>query len=39
MATLPKPPFPIDLSLDEELAAFETLKPRLRDVWGAITRF
>jgi PGM1 C-terminal domain len=33
---LPKPPFPCDLSLDEELAAFEALKPRLRDVWNAI---
>jgi hypothetical protein len=39
MTILPKPPFSIDLSLDEELAAFEALKPRLRDVWGAITRF
>jgi len=34
MTILPKPPFPIDLSPDEELAAFEALKPRLRDVWG-----
>ena len=34
---LPKPPFPCDLSLDEELAAFDALKPRLKDVWNAIT--
>ena len=30
---LPKPPFLADLSLDQELAAFERLKPRLADVW------
>lgn len=34
---IPKPPFPCDLSLEEELAAFESLKPRLAEVWSALT--
>src|SRR5690242_368445 len=34
---IPKPPFAHDLSLEEELAAFERLKPRLRDVWSTLT--
>ena len=34
---IPKPPFACDLSLDEELAAFELLKPRLAQVWSALT--
>ena len=34
--TLPKPPFALDLTLDQELAAFEALKPRLAHVWNAI---
>ena len=33
---IPQPPFASDLSLDEELAAFEKLKPRLADVWKAL---
>jgi hypothetical protein len=33
---IPKPPFPRDLSLEEEIAQFETLKPRLHDVWRFI---
>jgi hypothetical protein len=33
---LPKPPFPCDMSLDQELAIFEALKPRLIEVWSAI---
>jgi len=34
---IPKPPFACDLSPDEELAAFELLKPRLAEVWSAVT--
>jgi hypothetical protein len=34
---IPKPPFSCDLSLDEELGAFELLKPRLARVWSALT--
>ena len=34
---IPKPPFACDLSLDEELAAFELLKPRLAHIWSALT--
>ena len=33
---LPKPPFPCDLSLDQELTAFEALKPRLTAVWNTL---
>jgi hypothetical protein len=34
---IPKPPYACDLSLDEELASFERLKPRLAEVWSALT--
>ncbi len=34
---IPKPPFACDLSLDEELAAFERLKPRLAEIWSTLT--
>jgi hypothetical protein len=34
---IPKPPFACDLSLEDELAAFELLKPRLAQVWTALT--
>jgi hypothetical protein len=34
---IPKPPFASDLTLEQELAAFEALKPRLLDVWMSIT--
>jgi hypothetical protein len=33
---IPKPPFAGDLTLDEEIAAFEALKPRLTEVWDAL---
>ena len=33
---IPKPPFPCDLDLETEIAAFDALKPRLADLWGAI---
>lgn len=35
--TLPKPPYPWDLSLEEELRQFEILKPRLQSVWDSMT--
>ena len=34
---IPQPPFASHLTLEEELAAFEQLKPRLAGVWGLIT--
>jgi len=34
--TIPKPPFPGDLSIQEETALFDGLKPRLREVWDSI---
>jgi hypothetical protein len=34
---IPKPPFARDLSEVDELAQFERLKPRLRDLWNALT--
>lgn len=34
---IPRPPFSCDLSLDQELAAFERLKPRLGQIWSALT--
>jgi hypothetical protein len=34
---IPKPPFAGELSLDEELAAFERLKPRLEKLWNALS--
>lgn len=33
---LPKPPFVSDLTLEREIAEFETLKPRLAEVWDSI---
>ncbi|HYL06579.1 MAG TPA: peptide ligase PGM1-related protein [Thermoanaerobaculia bacterium] len=33
----PQPPFSSELTLDQEIAAFEQLKPRLRDVWETLT--
>jgi PGM1 C-terminal domain len=33
---IPKPPYSCDLTLEEELAAFEKLKPRLQEMWDAI---
>ena len=33
---IPKPPFPADLSLEEEIAHFERLKPRLLELWDTI---
>ncbi len=33
---IPKPPFAGDLTVEEEIAAFEALKPRLREVWEAL---
>jgi hypothetical protein len=33
----PKPPFPWDFDEQQEIAAFEALKPRLLDVWESIT--
>ena len=33
---IPHPPFASELSLERELAEFERLKPRLREVWNAI---
>lgn len=34
---IPKPPFASSLSLEEEMAQFEALKPRLADVWHRLT--
>ena len=34
---IPRPPFAGDLSHEEELAAFERLKPRLAEIWNALT--
>jgi PGM1 C-terminal domain len=33
---IPKPPFAFDLTLEEEIAEFEKLKPRLHEVWEAL---
>lgn len=33
---LPKPPFPWQLTLEDELGQFEDLKPRLEEVWEAL---
>ena len=33
---IPKPPYPADLSLEQEIAQFEALKPRLMQVWDTI---
>jgi hypothetical protein len=34
---IPKAPFPCDLSLEEEIASFEALKPRMKDMWNVLT--
>jgi hypothetical protein len=34
--TLPKPPYPWDIGIDEELRQFELLKPRLDSVWNSM---
>jgi hypothetical protein len=34
---LPKPPFAKDLTLEQEIADFEKLKPRLQEVWNVLT--
>ena len=34
---IPKPPFPFDLTLEEEIASFARLKPRLIEVWDSLT--
>jgi hypothetical protein len=34
---IPKPPFPRDLSPEQEIAEFERLKPRLAAVWDTLT--
>ena len=36
-AVLPKPPFACDVTLEQELEAFEQLKPRLSEVWNVLT--
>lgn len=33
---IPKPPFAADLTLEEEIAEFERLKPRLHEVWEVL---
>ena len=33
---IPKPPFPGDLSLEQEIEAFEGLRPRLHELWDTI---
>ena len=33
---IPKPPFPSELTLDDEIAHFERLKPRLLELWDTI---
>ena len=35
--TLPKPPYPWDITIEEELRQFELLKPRLESVWNSMT--
>jgi hypothetical protein len=34
---IPKPPYASDLTLEQELAAFEALKPRMLEVWSSMT--
>jgi hypothetical protein len=34
---LPKPPLPGDLTLEQEIEAFELLKPRLQELWETVT--
>src|SRR6185436_5959897 len=35
--TIPKPPYPWDITLEEELRQFELLKPKLESVWNSMT--
>src|SRR5262249_2781774 len=34
---IPKPPYARDLTLEQEIAEFEKLKPRLKEVWNVLT--
>ena len=34
---IPQPPFPIDLTSEGEMAEFQILKPKLLEVWNALT--
>lgn len=34
---IPKPPFPRDLTPEQEISEFQRLKPRLAEVWDALT--
>jgi hypothetical protein len=34
---IPKPPFASELTLEEEIASFERLKPRMTDLWNVLT--
>ena len=34
---IPKPPFPKDLTPEQEISEFQRLKPRLAEVWDALT--
>ena len=34
---IPKPPFASDLTLEEEIAGFDRLKPRMTDLWNVLT--
>ena len=34
---IPKPPFARDLTAEQEIAEFERLKPRLLDLWSALS--
>jgi len=36
--TLPKPPYPWDITIDDELRQFEQLKLRLEPVWNSMTQ-
>ncbi len=33
---IPRPPFPADLTPEDEIARFDLLKPRLEEVWQAL---
>ncbi|MCC6130828.1 MAG: carboxylate-amine ligase [Acidobacteria bacterium] len=37
VSVIPKPPFASDVTLERELREFENLKPRLKEVWHAIS--
>src|SRR5690349_13294652 len=36
-AVIPKPPFSKDITLEQEIAEFHRLKPRLRELWNALS--